>query len=129
MNTYKRQAVTHIAARTRILLTQPLVVTLQTLWPDFTQMVRMNTDLRVQTAIEPWALVALTAILVLPALAVEPVFASRVHRHAGGDRTRTAVMSIGARVFRPKFLLGNGTLRVVVNDIWRVYRRVVERRF
>jgi hypothetical protein len=74
-------------------------------------------------------LVTVTAVLVLPALAVKPVVASRVHRHAGGDRTRTTVVSIGARVVWSKLLLGKVTIRVVVNDIWRVYRRVVERRF
>jgi hypothetical protein len=85
----------------------------------------MNTDLRVQTAIEPWALITVTVILVLPALAVEPVVAL----HAGGERTRTAVVSIGARVVWSKLLLGKVTMSVVVNDIWRVHACLLESRF
>jgi hypothetical protein len=92
-------------------------------------MVRMNTDLGVQAAIEPWALVSVTVILVLPALAVEPAVASRVHRHADGDRARTAVVSIGAHVVRFKLLLGKVTVRVVVNEIWRVDEHILESRF
>jgi hypothetical protein len=92
-------------------------------------MVRMNTNLRVQTAIEPWTLVTVTVILVLPALAVKPAIASRVHRHADGDRARTAVVSVGARVVWSKPLLGKVTVRVVVNEIWRVDVHILEKRF
>jgi hypothetical protein len=121
--------VTRTAVRTRILLTQPLVVTLWTLRPAVTQMIRVHTDLRVQTAIEPWALITVTVILVLPALAVEPAIASREHRHAGGDRTRTAVVSIGARVVWSKLLLGKVTMSVVVNDIRRAHACLLDSRF
>jgi hypothetical protein len=92
-------------------------------------MVRMNTDLRVQAAIEPWALVNVTAVLVLPALAVEPLVASRVHRHTGGERTGTAVVSIRARVVWSKLLLGKETVSVVVNGVWWVYACLLRSRF
>jgi hypothetical protein len=92
-------------------------------------MVWMNTNLRVQAAIEAWALVTVTSILVLPALAVEPAVASRVHRHTDGERTRTAVVSVRTRVFRSKLLLGKVTLGVVLNDIWQGHARILESRF
>jgi hypothetical protein len=49
---HKGQAVTQTGLRTRPLVTQPLVVTLRTLRPTVTHVVRVKTDLGVQTVVE-----------------------------------------------------------------------------
>jgi hypothetical protein len=113
--TYKGQTLTQTAVRTRVLLTQPLIVTLRTLRPVVTQMVRMNTDLGIEAAVEAWTRGVLTPSLVLAALAVVVAVTARVHRQTDSERPGTAVVSVRARVVHSQLDLGEVTFAVEVD--------------
>jgi hypothetical protein len=111
------QALTQTALRTKILLvTQPLVVTLRTLRPAVTHVVRVKTDLGVQTTVVPRALRVITVLLVLAALAVVVAVTARVHRQADSQRSGTAVMGVRTRGIGAQFMVGEVALSVKVNN-------------
>jgi hypothetical protein len=108
--THERRAVTQTTVRTRILLTQPLIVTLRTLRPAVTQLVRADADVRVQTAVVACTLSVLTPVLVLAALAVVVAVTARKHRQADGQGARTAVVGVGTSGVFSQWLYGDITL-------------------
>jgi hypothetical protein len=115
--TYKGQAVTQTGLRTGSLVTQPLVVTLRTLHPAVTHVVRVETDLRVQTAVETGTLKFVTVQLVLAVQAVKVAVTTRIHRQAHG-LAHTAVVCLWARVIAERHRR-EVTVPVEVNDDWR----------
>ena len=69
-------------------VTQQLVVLQWTLEDAVTQVLRMQTDGRVTTAVEAWTRVAVTLHLVLPARAVIDPVTHNVHRQTVRVRTQ-----------------------------------------
>jgi hypothetical protein len=96
--THEGQTLTQAALRTRVVHTQPLVVTPRTLRPAVTQVVRVDTDLGVQALIKSRTLGVFAVRLVLMALTVKVAIASRVHRHADGELTVTSKVGVGTSV-------------------------------
>jgi hypothetical protein len=98
LDTHKGQAVTHTGLRTGPLVTQPLVVTLRTLRPAVTHVVRVKTDTRIQTAIEAWTGEGLTLQLILVVQAVKVAVTACVHRQAQTRLADTEVVGLWTRV-------------------------------
>jgi hypothetical protein len=122
---HKGQAVTQTGLRTGLHVIQPLVVTLRTLRPAVTHVVRVKTDLGVQTAIETWALEDITIHFILTVQAVKASFAARVHRQAQSTLANTVVVRLRTRVVQ-HFLLREKAVLVEVNDGWKFQRTFIQ---
>jgi hypothetical protein len=88
--------------------------------------VRIETDLRVQTTIIPRAPHFLAPVLVLAARAVVVAVAARVHGQAHRERTGTAVVGFWAGSVSAKCLFREITLSVKVNHHRKVHGDVFE---
>ena len=81
-------------------VTQQLIVLQRTLEDAVTQVLRMQTDGRVTTAVEAWTRVAVTLRLVLPARAVIDPVTHNVHRQT----VRVLTQEVGVWTVSPKTL-------------------------
>jgi hypothetical protein len=87
--------VTQTGLRAGLHVTQPLVVTLR---PAVTHVVRVKTDLRVETAVVTRTLKAVAVQVVLVVQAVKVAVTARVHRQAQAGLTDTAVVGLWTRI-------------------------------
>jgi hypothetical protein len=116
---------TQAGLRTRSLITQPLVVTLRTLRPAVTHVVRVETDLRVQTAVETRTYKDIAIPFILVVQAVKVAVAARVHRQAQSTLAHTAVVRLWTQVVY-HFLLREIAVPVEVNDGWKFQRTLIQ---
>jgi hypothetical protein len=75
----------------------------------------MDTDMRVQTAIEAWAFRFLAVLLIFATFAVIVAVASRVHRQTDSQKAWTAVVCVRASVICVQLLLGEVAFSVEVD--------------